>query len=162
MLLEIKHTIDFAKRAPFQKERLASACCKAGAAGFIGFDPTDGLDPPKTPLEKVFLNLSKRRLQNTQQINNEETVGFNLPWFNVVIWTLFTCVSTKSQQRMLNVLKQEALVLERERGARCAVVEIYGSAPPQGVGPERELPLPRASSNFQGARLITSTQNAPI
>jgi len=46
-------------------------------------------------------------------------VDFNLPRFNTVSGKSFICVHTKSQQRMLNVLKQEALVLERERGARC-------------------------------------------
>jgi len=43
MLLK-NHTTNSAKHAPFQKERLAAACSKAGAVRFAGFDPTDGLD----------------------------------------------------------------------------------------------------------------------
>lgn len=62
-------------------------------------------------------------------------MGFSLPRFNNVIGKSFTCVYTKSQQRMLNVLKQEALVLERERGARCTAAERYVPSAPRALGP---------------------------
>lgn len=62
-------------------------------------------------------------------------MGFNLPRFDTVTGKSFTCVYTKSQQRMLNVLKQEALVLERERGARCTAAERYVPSAPRALGP---------------------------
>lgn len=70
MLLKKNHTVNSAKHAPFQKERFAAGCSEVGAARFVSFDPTDGLDSKKLSLEKVFVNLSNRRLQNTEQINN--------------------------------------------------------------------------------------------
>lgn len=45
---------------------------------FVGFDPTDGLASLKTSSEKEFINLSHKRLGNTEQINNKKELLWGL------------------------------------------------------------------------------------
>lgn len=62
-------------------------------------------------------------------------MGFNLPWFNTVIGKSLTRAYTKSPQRMLNVLNQAALVLEREHEASCTTPERSMPTAPGRAGP---------------------------
>lgn len=67
-----------------RNERFAAACSKVRAARWAGFDPTDSLDSLKTPFEKVFVNLSTSRLQNTEQINNKKKRLWGLTFLGLI------------------------------------------------------------------------------
>lgn len=62
------HTTNSAKHAPFQAERFAAVCSEVGAVT----SRTDGLDSQNPSFQKVFVNLSNSRLQNTEQINTKK------------------------------------------------------------------------------------------